>query len=180
MKFTAPLRIDFSRNAQKAKSGSVLLVTGALAFSISVAWLVSITQELEKVQTQVRDITQLLRRSPAKIEAARRDDREIQKEVSVANLVIQQLSIPWDLLFSDVESAASSDVALLSVQPDAANRLVRINGEAKEFMAIIGFIRRLEDADNLGNIVLQGHEVKTQDPLRPVVFSITAAWSIRP
>lgn len=180
MNSTAPLRIDFSRNAQKAKPGSVLLVAGALAFSISVAWLSGVTHEHEKVQKQVGDVTQLLRRSPAKIEATRRDDRELQKEVSVANSVIQQLSIPWDSLFSDVESAASADVDLLSVQPDAANRLVRINGEAKEFMAIIGFIRRLEEADDLENIVLQGHEVKTQDPLRPVLFSITAAWSIRP
>lgn len=176
MNTTSPLRINFGRTARLAQAGAALLVAGAFAFSASVAWYFAVDRELVQARDQAKDVTKMLRRSPARVEESRKDDREFQQEVRIANGVIQQMSIPWDLLFSDIESSTGSEVALLSVQPDAATRVVRISGEAKEFAAMVAYIRRLEKTDHLGKVMLQGHEIKIQDPQKPVAFVLLAVW----
>jgi hypothetical protein len=90
------------------------------------------------------------------------------------------MTLPWDRLFRELEVAASREVALLAVQPDVASRQVRISGEAVSFKAMLEYSRRLEQTDMLGEVVLLGHEVRSQDPQRPVTFSLSAGWSERP
>ena len=67
--------------------------------------------------------------------------------------------------------------ALLSVQPDLQNRIVRIAGEAKTLPLLMAYVRRLGTTRALSNVYLTGHEVKTQDAQRPITFSLVAAWA---
>jgi Tfp pilus assembly protein PilN len=109
-----------------------------------------------------------------------RDAREMQQEVRIANQVVQQMTLPWDRLFRELEASASKEIALLAVQPDVAGRQVRISGEARTFKDMLEYSRRLEQSEMLGDVILLGHEVRSQDPQRPVAFSLSAGWSERP
>lgn len=103
--------------------------------------------------------------------------REIKQEIKKANAVMSEIDLPWQALFDSVEYAAGHDVALLSFQPDAASRTMRIGGMAKNIPAMLDFVAALEREPALQNAYLLKYEVKRDDPQRPVVFSLTASWA---
>ena len=80
-------------------------------------------------------------------------------EVKNANQVLLHLSLPWDRLFKTVESANSDKVALLGMDPDSKNGLIKVSGEAKDFDALLGYIRALQASDFFTAVYLQHHQV---------------------
>jgi Tfp pilus assembly protein PilN len=175
------LRIDFLRSpGAPSATGIAFLLVGALSSTMSVSWYVSVLGEVEQLETSVSEMKRMSRRVPGRMTESPRDARETQQEIRIANQVVQQMTLPWDRLFRELETAATKEVALLAVQPDVSSRQVRISGEAKSFKAMLDYSRRLEQTDMLGEVVLLGHEVRSQDPQRPVAFSLSAGWSDRP
>src|SRR5574340_944578 len=69
---------------------------------------------------------------------------EVKREVRKANAVLSELDLPWEALFDSIEYASGHDVALLSIQPDASSRKLRIGGEAKNIPAMLDFVGALE------------------------------------
>jgi hypothetical protein len=176
-----PVSVDFLRKpGAPSATGVAFLLAGALAAAMSVSWYVSVSGDVEKLETTAGEMKRMTRRVPGRMTESPRDARETQQEVRIANQIVRQMTLPWDRLFSELEVAASKEVALLAVQPDVASRQVRISGEAKTFKAMLDYSRRLEQTDMLGEVILLGHEVRSQDPQRPVAFSLSAGWSERP
>lgn len=172
--------IDFQHRSLAANAtGAVLLLLGISAAAASMWWHAEIGSAVEDVETRVTDVKRMMRRTTVRITESPRDTREMQQELRVANTVIRQMTIPWDRLFSELASSADETIALLAVQPDVQSRQVRISGEAKDLQAMLAYSRRLE-AGMLTGVMLIGHEIKTQDPQRPVVFSMTAGWGEQP
>jgi Tfp pilus assembly protein PilN len=170
--------VDFLRTpGAPSAMGMALLLVGVLAAATSAAWYVSVTGDVERLEATASEMKRMTRRTPGRMTESPRDARETQQEVRIANQVVRQMTLPWDRLFRELEVAASKDVALLAVQPDVASRQVRISGEAMSFKAMLDYSRRLEQTGMLGEVVLLGHEVRSQDPQRPVAFSLSAGWS---
>jgi len=174
------LGIDFLQHRRSARVGAALLLAGAFVAAASGTWYASVSSDLERVEAQVAEMQRMVRRAPGKVTASPSDAREVQLEARQANAIIQQMTVPWDRLFSELELSANKDVALLALQPDVDNRILRISGEAKNLNAMLAYSRRLESSDMLSSVVLLGHEVKSQDPQRPVVFALSAGWSEQP
>lgn len=103
--------------------------------------------------------------------------RDMKQEVKKANAVMSELDLPWQALFDSVEYAANPDVALLSFQPDAAGRIMRIGAEAKNIAAMLDFVGALEREPALKDAHLLKYEIKRDDPHRPVIFLLTASWT---
>jgi hypothetical protein len=103
--------------------------------------------------------------------------RDVKQEVKKANAVMSELDLPWQALFDSVEYAANPDVALLSFQPDAAGRIMRIGAEAKNIAAMLDFVGALEREPALKDAHLLKYEIKRDDPHRPVIFLLTASWT---
>lgn len=176
-----PIRVDFLRNPRApSATGVAFLLAGVLAAATSVSWYLSVSGEVERLEATAGEMKRMTRRAPGRMTESPRDTRELQQEVRIANQVVRQMTLPWDRLFRELEVAASQEVALLAVQPDVASRQIRISGEAVSFKAMLDYSRRLEQTDTLGEVVLLGHEVRSQDPQRPVAFSLSAGWSERP
>jgi Tfp pilus assembly protein PilN len=97
-----------------------------------------------------------------------------------ANGVVQNLALPWDMLFRTVEQTGSVPVALLAVQPDPQKRLVRISGEAKDYAAVLTYLARLDESGTLRNVHLLSHQRKQDDPQHPLLFTIGASWKPEP
>jgi Tfp pilus assembly protein PilN len=176
-----PIEANFLRKpGTPSATGTAFLLVGALAAALSVSWYVSVIGEIDRLETSAAEMKRMTRRAPGRMTESPRDAREMQQEVRIANQVVQQMTLPWDRLFRELEASASKEVALLAVQPDVAGRQVRISGEAKSFKAMLDYSRRLGQTEMLGEVVLLGHEVRSQDPQRPVAFSLSAGWSERP
>jgi Tfp pilus assembly protein PilN len=88
--------------------------------------------------------------------------------------VVRQLTLPWAALIGTLEQAATREVAILQLQPDAEQRLVRLSGEARDREAMFQYLRRLSAAPGLGDVHLVSHQVQLEDPQRPIQFAVQA------
>lgn len=102
-------------------------------------------------------------------------------QLARAASIIDELSLPWDRLFSAIEAASLDRVALLAVQPDRDRRRVTLTAEAKDYADVLTYVARLKArSDTLTDVVLVSHEVRGDHPQRPVLFSVSAGWGTTP
>lgn len=101
----------------------------------------------------------------------------LRARIVLANQVVRRKTVPWDGLFRDIESASSSRIGLLAVQPDASAGLVRISGEARDASALTEYIERLEAQPSLKDVHLVEHEVKMHQGRAVVRFNLNATWA---
>ena len=162
------IELDFIRRAQRSRwAGRVLLavalgLAGDMAFSY--ASLLRSVKENESI---------VARAQPGKPPAAPAS----AEEVALARDTVERLALPWPKLFSALEAAASDQVALLAIEPDTKSGTVKISGDSKDYLAALGYVLNLSQADTLSHVQLVRHEVRQNDPQRPVSFSISAAWN---
>ncbi|MBL0010219.1 MAG: PilN domain-containing protein [Nitrosomonas sp.] len=102
--------------------------------------------------------------------------QEIRKEIIQANATLDQINLPWEALFDSIERAATEEIALLSLQPTVSNRTLRISGEAKNMSELLDFVEALERELTFENVHLLNYKIKQDNPHRPIVFLLTAAW----
>ena len=53
---------------------------------------------------------------------------------------------------------------------------LRIQAEARDFDAMLSYLRVLEQSGSFTQIALVEHEIQDTDPRRPLRFSLAAAW----
>jgi hypothetical protein len=104
----------------------------------------------------------------------------VKRELDAARRVLHELSLPWGELFHSVEGAVGEDVAMLSVEPDAGRGQVRITGEARDYLAVLTLMARLEEAGTLTRVHLVSHEIREDDPHRPYYFALIGRWRSAP
>ena len=68
-------------------------------------------------------------------------------------------------------------MALLAIEPDTKSGTVKISGDSKDYLAALTYVLNLSRSDALSKVELVRHEVKQNDPQKPVSFSIQAAWN---
>lgn len=106
---------------------------------------------------------------------ARAAPRErLDEETKIAEAVVRELTLPWAALLRTLEEAATRDVAILQLQPDAHQRVLKLTAEARSLEAMFRYLRRLGAAKNLGEAHLVSHQVQRDDPQRPIQFSVQA------
>jgi hypothetical protein len=161
------LEIDFRRPARSSPwTGRVLMaVAAAVALDAGLAY---------RDARHVIDDNQaaLARALPAS--AAPHASKE---EVAVARDTVERLATPWDGLFGALESAANEQVALLALEPDPKAGKVTISGEGKDYLAALTYVLNLSRSDALSGVQLVRHEMRPEDPQRPVAFAISATWT---
>jgi hypothetical protein len=100
---------------------------------------------------------------------------KVEEEARNAEAVVRQLTLPWAALIGTIEQAATREVAILQLQPDAETRLLRLTAETRHREAMFDFVRRLGAAQGLADVHLVSHQVQREDPQQPVQFSIQAS-----
>lgn len=169
------IELDFVRAPRAGWIGWALLAAGALAAFVAVerhaAWLT----EARHWEQKAGELRQMGKRAAVELREPRRDQAELAQEVRAANLVLRQLNIPWPQLFRELESAVDGSVALLSIQPDAANRVLRVEGEARDYRALLAFVDRLDAAGLFASAHLASHQTRAEGA-RAVGFALLAGW----
>ncbi len=101
---------------------------------------------------------------------------QLQAELKAANRVIASLSMPWDVLFREVEGSVDDQITLLGIEPDTEKRELRITAEAKTLAAMLDYMKRLRTVAIFRDAYVLNHQIQQTDPQRPVRFVITAQW----
>jgi hypothetical protein len=169
--FSAQRRVelDYVAPVRRPAWPGLLLLAVALAVSALV---------LERY----RDVRQELARYEAQaglVLPGARTTRALPKErldeqAKSAEAVVRQLTLPWGSLIGAIEQAATRDVAILQLQPDAEQRVLRLTAEARNRDAMFEYLKRLGGARELANVVLVSHQVQRDDPQQPIQFSVQA------
>jgi len=94
------------------------------------------------------------------------------EEVAAARETLQRLSLPWTKLFTAIESAATDQVALTSIEPDARAGTVKISGDGKDYLAALSYVLNLSRAEGLSSVQLVRHEARQGS----VGFTVSATW----
>ena len=164
------LELDFCRTRRAPRWIAPLLLAVAAAFAGDVAF-----SYVKARETLAARETELAKRGPRSHRAAPKA-AVAAEEIAAARETVQRLSTPWDQLFGALESAASERVALLAIEPDPKAGTVVISGDGKDYLAALTYVLNLSRAEALTQVHLARHEVRQNDPHKPVHFSVSAAW----
>lgn len=171
------LELDFHRRAAQARWLRVgLLAVGLVIAGAAVLGFQALSKEAALWESKLDDLTQLARRKTVSLGVGARDSKVPPEEIKRANVVLEQMTLPWGVLFSELEATADNDLALLAIQPDVTSRQVRITGVATSLAAVTAFVTRLEAQPHLVGVYLVEHALSAASPRRPVTFSVVASW----
>ena len=157
-----------------------LLVGGLTLLAASAVILAQRWQELALLRGQIEEVRQMSRRSAGTLRAKPGDSPAVEAEIRRANVVLEQLNLPWVQLLDAIESTRGEQVALLSVQPDARQRTVRVTAEAKSLGEALDYARRLGAHPRLTGVHFVNHEIVQQDAQKPVRVQLLAEWRREP
>jgi Tfp pilus assembly protein PilN len=107
-----------------------------------------------------------------------REGKAPPEEIKRANVVLEQMAVPWGTLFSELEATAGEDLSMLAIQPDVTSRQVRITGAATNLAAVTRFVTRLEAQPHLVGVYLVEHALNAGVGRKPVTFSVVASWEV--
>ena len=167
-----PIDLDFYKGRSSAvnKAGIVLLLAGLVLTIYVVATFSKLNVEREKLKVSM---SQLYGRQHLN---GSHDNKNLGSEIQHAAAVIDRLAFPWDKLFGIVENSVDEDIAVLSIEPDIGNGVVVLSLEAKDWNAMLGYIKRLSKEKFFTDVHLVSHQVRQSDPQKPVRFVLSCAW----
>jgi len=173
----ARLDFDFEPHPARMRPAGWLLWIVAIAFSADVGWSYVKTRETLHARTQE------LAAAPAGNRPATTqklyEPKDVEREVSFARATVHKIAMPWSELFRELSASAVAGVSLLSIQPDPEGRVLRLSGQAETIPAMLTYVARLESNKYFPSVALVRHELKNEEPQRPVSFLVVATWSIR-
>ncbi|HEX9192905.1 MAG TPA: hypothetical protein VF871_03980 [Burkholderiales bacterium] len=100
----------------------------------------------------------------------------LEDEVKQVDSVVRQLTLPWAQMIEAVEAASTGEVAVLQLQPEAQQRLLRLMAEAKSREAMLRYVKRLGETKALSEVHLINHQILLDNPSRPVQFGVQASF----
>jgi hypothetical protein len=154
--------------------GALALVVAAIA-AMGMYYL-NLSGQAGLLEERVTNIEHKLHPNRSSAMTAGADTQQTAAELKAANEAILQLTLPWAELFNALESANSSNIALLGLEPDARKRLVRVSGEAKNSTALFAYIRLLQANKAMTSVYLKRQQVQEQNPEKPIRFTLDASW----
>jgi hypothetical protein len=162
------LELDYIATAHRSQVAGLLLLAAAIAVA---GFLFERHRDVRQVLDRIEARQGMLsERRP--VRAAPRE--KLDEEAKSAEAVLRQLALPWASIIETVEDAASDDVAILQLQPDAQARQLRLGAEARTQEAMLEYLRKLTLAKGLGDVHIVNHQVQLDDPQRPIQFTVQA------
>jgi hypothetical protein len=181
----APLSLDFAKHSHLhggTKSlGLVLLLAGALGMAYAAIQLKQAYEARAVLAQRNSELTAQLQLLKDKANATRARKTEVADpqdaaRTRAAKQVATELQMPWSDLLSAFEAAPTQDIAVLSIEPSAARRSVKVTAEAKHAQAMLRYLSALQKDKRLTQVLLTQHQVQQQVAGTPLRFQLQAYW----
>jgi hypothetical protein len=168
------LELNFQNppNRPSRKAGWLLLLTGLVL-------LIELGMSYDRLQNDRETMNQEIKTSHIRLDTQNNDSNYqfTEKDFEEARQIINRLSTPWDAFFVGLESVKNSNAAILSIQPDMKTGLLQIEGEAKDYAAVLTLVAQLRVTKPFSDVFLLRHEIKRDDPQQPVSFALSSRWT---
>lgn len=166
--------IDFARRRARIPAHGMILLCVAGVLLLASGWRLSHAyRENDRVQAQLAT-AQLRTLASRHVSKPPAPGAVLAQKQSQA--ILRELTVPWQELFAIVEDYRDHDVALIGIDQNPGQSQIRITAEAKNFDAMIGYLKYLQTSVLLREAVLNDHLIETNVPGKPVRFQITAVW----
>lgn len=107
-------------------------------------------------------------------DVSEKDFKQMTTTISYYNALIRKKSINWVGLLDQLEQVTPEGIALSVVQPDAKDKVLRIEGRAKNFKLVQSYLEKLEDSKYFTAVALLSHaDIKSGERSNGVQFSIS-------
>ena len=169
-----PLQLDFVVPRRRGR------LVGLIVLSISLVLAGGLLFKYREAQQRLHELAAsdalLSGARPAPIMSRER----LEGEMKSAQATVRQLALPWAELVDSLERSAMREVSVLNIQPDAQQRTMRVTAEARGEAQMLEYLRRVGAAPAFSEVHLVSHQVREDDPQRPLQFSLVAAFRTRP
>lgn len=172
------LQLDYQRAYKPVPwLGLGILVVALIGLAVMFGYHQTLNQQITFWERKVEHIERLsIHRALVSRPLTEQAARTQRLEVEQANQVVRQLGLPWNALFNAVETSGGQSIALLSLEPDLHKGTVKISGEAKDLNALLNYVKLLSMREEFGSVMLQNHQIRQDDPEKPVRFSLLGHW----
>jgi Tfp pilus assembly protein PilN len=169
-----PLQLDFIAPRRRRRLIGVLVLASGLVLAGAMVLKYHDAQQRLRQLEAVEGLLSTQR--PARAVPRERLDGEMKSAQATA----RQLGLPWAQLIDSLERASLKEVAVLNIQPDAQSRLLRVTGETRAEELMLEYLRRLGSSGSFADVHLVSHQVREDDPRRPIQFSVQASFRTAP
>lgn len=107
---------------------------------------------------------------------AARADPQAQARQRLEQAAGRQLDLPWAGLVEGLQRTRTADVAFLALNADGRRGDFQINAEARDHREMLAYLRRLQSAEGLRDVVLTQHETVDSDGIAAVRFTLHGVW----
>lgn len=165
------LNFQKSPNRPSRTAGWLLFLTG-------LALLIELGMSYDQLQNDREAMNKEIKASHIRLDGKARESsyQFTESDFEVGRQIINRLSTPWDAFFVGLESVKNSNVAILSIQPDIRSGQLQIEGEAKDYAAVLTLVAQLRVTKPFSDVFLLRHEIKRDDPQHPVSFALSTHW----
>jgi Tfp pilus assembly protein PilN len=172
------IELDFAARRRRApRLGLLCLFAGGLLVVLST---LRVTEALATRATYRAALTELEAEAASRAKPAARSPTAVDgrtKARGAASLQISQaLQSPWAELLDVIDVKPEGDVALLSVEPSAVKRTLRITAESRSEAAMLEHLSLLQQDRRLSGVTLTTHQHQTQLPGAPWRYQIQGSW----
>lgn len=168
------LELNFQKQPVRPNrtAGWLLLVTG-------LTLLTEMGVSYDRLQNDREAMNKEIRASQVRLDTPKSDANYqfVDKDFEEGGRIMSRLSTPWNAFFTGLESVKNSNVAILSIQPDMKTGLLQLDGEAKDYAAVLTLVAQLRETKPFSEVFLLRHEVKRDDPQHPVAFTLSTHWA---
>jgi len=168
------LELNYQKPADPPRktAGWILLLAGA-------ALLIEMGVSYDRQQSDRESMDREIRTSKIRLDTPSEphiNRKFTEKDFGEGRQIINRLSTPWDAFFAGMESVSNENVAILSIEPDMQTGLLQIEGEAKNYAAVLTLVVQLRTTKPFSEVFLLSHETKRDDPQHPVSFTLSLHW----
>jgi Tfp pilus assembly protein PilN len=171
------LTLDFAAQRPGATSSARwVLALGAMAVAGVVLLWADAMHQRRALASQLAQVEQSQAAASPAPRTAPAESKDLARERMIRDTT-RGLHTPWSDLLSALEAAPTDAVALLSIEPSAAKRSVRLSAEGRDAKAMLAYLAALQRDARLTQVFLVSHQVQLQSPGAPVRFQIQALWT---
>lgn len=169
------LPLDFTARPDRPPFWAWLLlaVGGVCALMAAQAYLAAEAARVE-ARSRLAAQEQAVRPKPNK---PTRPDARAEARQRLEQAARHQLDLPWAGLVDSLQRTRPADVAFLAVNADGRRGDFQINAEARDHEEMLDYLRRLQSAEGLRDVVLTQHERVDSDGMAAVRFTLHGTWS---
>jgi Tfp pilus assembly protein PilN len=154
-----------------------MLLSLVILSAVITGWYFNqLRQETQRVESKIDRVEGRINGRVTASNVSQLPPAKLAEIIKFSNRTIHQLNLPWDILFTQLEAAKSDGVALLGIEPNAKSNAIKVEGEAKDYAAMLKYVRSLSQQGVLQGVYLTEHKMDDQNPDKPIRFTLEASW----